>query len=72
MRQLLGVLDAALAGSKHYLAGTFSMGGIPIGCHIQLWMRLPIERPEHPHLEAWFERLCGRLAYQKIVDIPLS
>src|SRR2546427_9065434 len=68
---LLGRLDAALA-DKHYLAGAFSMGDIPIGCHIQLWMRLPIERPRHPHLEAWFERLCERPAYQRIVDIPLS
>ncbi|MEK6244391.1 MAG: glutathione S-transferase [Pseudomonadota bacterium] len=69
--EMLGMLDSALAG-KHYVAGTFSMGDIPIGCHVQLWMRLPIERPKQPNLEGWFERLCARPAYKKIVDIPLT
>ena len=69
--ELLGILDAALAG-RHYVAGAFSMGDIPLGCHVQLWMRLPLERPGQPNLEAWFEWLCARPAYKKIVDIPLS
>jgi glutathione S-transferase len=68
---MLGILDAALA-DRLYVAGPFSMGDIPIGCHVQLWMRLPIERPKHPNLEGWFERLCARQAFQKIVDIPLT
>lgn len=65
------MLDHALA-DRHYVAGSFSMGDIPIGCHVQLWMRLPIERPKHPNLEGWFERLCARPAYKRIVDIPPS
>ena len=69
--QLIGILDAALA-NRHYVAGTFSMGDIPIGCEVQRWMRLPMERPKMPNVEAWFERLCARPAYKKIVDIPLS
>ena len=24
----------------------FTIGDIPLGCHVQLWMRLPLERPE--------------------------
>jgi glutathione S-transferase len=54
------------------VADAFSMGEIPIGCEVQRWIRLPMERPELPHLEAWFERLCARTAFKKIVDIPLS
>lgn len=69
--EMLGILDTALA-DRHYVAGAFSMGDIPIGCHVQLWMRLPIERPKQPNLEGWFERLCARPAYKKIVDIPLT
>ena len=58
---------------KPYLAGSaFTMGDIPLGCHVQLWMRLPIERPAQPNLKAWFERLCERPAFKKVVDIPLS
>lgn len=69
--QLIAILDGALA-NKHYVAGSFSMGEIPIGCEVQRWMRLPIERPKMPNVEAWFERLCARPAYKRIVDIPLS
>jgi glutathione S-transferase len=69
--ELATILDAALA-DRMYVAGAFSMGDIPIGCEVQRWIRLPMERPYLPHLQAWFERLCARQAFQKIVDIPLS
>ena len=70
--ELLGHLDAALAGRNYVAGSTFTMGDIPIGCHLQLWMRLPIERPKHPALEAWFARLLERPPYRKVVDVPLS
>ena len=69
--ELARILDAALA-DRMYVAGPFSMGDIPIGCEVQRWMRLPIERPKLPNLEAWFERLCARPAFKKHVDIPLT
>ena len=69
--QLAAILDAALA-DRMYVAGGFSQGDIPIGCEVQRWIRLPIERPKLPHLEAWFDRLCARPAFKKNVDIPLS
>jgi glutathione S-transferase len=69
--EMAGILDAAL-GDRLYVAGAFSMGDIPIGCEVQRWIRLPMQRPKRPNLEAWFERLCARPAFRKIVDIPLS
>jgi glutathione S-transferase len=69
--EMARILDAALA-DRMYVAGAFSMGDIPIGCEVQRWMRLPMERPRLPNLDAWFERLCARTAFKKIVDIPLS
>ena len=69
--EMARILDAALA-DRMYVAGMFSMGDIPIGCEVQRWMRLPMERPKLPHLEAWFERLCARPGFTKHVDIPLS
>lgn len=69
---LAGLLDAALAGRQYVAGDAFTMGDIPIGCEVQRWMRVPVERPKHPNLEAWFGRLCARPAYKKIVDIPLS
>jgi glutathione S-transferase len=70
---LLAIPETTLQ-KKNFLAGmNFTMGDIPLGCHVQLWMRLPIEnRPRLPALEAWFERLCARPAYRKVVDIPIS
>lgn len=69
--QMAAILDAALA-DRLYVAGSFSMGDIPIGTEVQRWIRLPMERPKLPHLEAWFERLCARPAFKKNVDIPLT
>jgi glutathione S-transferase len=69
--EMARILDAALA-NRQYVAGSFSMGDIPIGCEVQRWIRLPMERPRLPSLEAWFERLCARAAFKKAVDIPLS
>jgi glutathione S-transferase len=69
--EMAAILDRALA-DRMYVAGAYSMGDIPIGCEVQRWMRLPMERPKLPNLEAWFERLCARTAFKKNVDIPLS
>lgn len=69
--EVIQVLEKGLEG-KMYVAGNFSMGDIPIGCEVQRWIRLPMERPRCPNVEAWFERLCARPAFQKNVDIPLS
>jgi glutathione S-transferase len=69
---MMDVLEKALQG-KAYVAGErFTMGDIPVGCEVQRWMRVPIERPRLPNVEAWFERLRARPAFLKIVDIPLS
>lgn len=70
--ELFGYLDAHL--SRHpYVAGEkFSMGDIPMGCAMWRWVSLPIERPAHPSLKRWFDRLCERPSYQKVVNKPLS
>jgi glutathione S-transferase len=59
--------------SRPYVAGSaLTMGDIPVGCEVQRYMRVPIERPKLPALEAWFERLRQRPAFTKFVDIPLT
>lgn len=69
---LEAVLETALAG-KDYLTGkNFTMGDIPLGCEVQRWMRVPLQRPRLPNVEAWFERLRARPAFLKIVDVPLT
>ena len=70
--ELLAIPDRALANRPYFGGNSVTIGDIPLGCHVQIWMRLPIERPAHPNLSRWFDRLCARAAFKKIVDIPLS
>jgi glutathione S-transferase len=69
---LLAIPEAVLAGRKYIAGDGFTMGDIPIGCEVQRYMRVPIERPSFPNVEAWFERLRERPAFRKNVDVPLS
>ncbi|HEX8596775.1 MAG TPA: glutathione binding-like protein, partial [Pseudomonas sp.] len=69
---LLVVVDEALA-SQPYLSGDeFGMGDIPLGCFIYAWFEMPIERPAMHHLQAWYERLKARPAYQAAVMTALT
>ena len=71
--ELLAVPDQALAHRPYLGGNSLTIGDIPLGCHVQLWMRLPIEkRPVLANLQAWFDRLCVRPAFTKTVDIPIS
>jgi len=70
--ELAGMLDGALAERPYVAGAQFTMGDIPIGCEVQRYLRVPIERPKRPHLEAWFERLRQRPPFMKHVDLPLT
>jgi len=70
--ELAGMLDRALAGRAYVAGDAFTMGDIPIGAEVQRWLRVPIERPRMPNVEAWFERLRARAPFSKHVDIPLT
>ncbi len=70
--ELAVLLDKALADKPYVAGGAFTMGDIPIGCEVQRYMRVPIERPALPKLQAWFERLRERPAFARHVDLPLT
>jgi glutathione S-transferase len=70
--ELLAIPESILAGRKYLTGNTFTMGDIPFGCELQRYMRVPIERPKFPNVDAYFERLRERPAYRSHVDIPLS
>lgn len=69
---LLAIPDAALANQPYLSGDTFGMGDIPLGSFAYAWFEMPIDRPELPHLQAWYERLKTRPAYQKAVMSPLT
>jgi glutathione S-transferase len=70
--ELAALLDKALADRSYVAGQAFTMGDIPIGAEVQRYMRVPIERPALPSLQAWFERLRARPAFLKHVDLPLT
>ncbi|CAJ25675.1 hypothetical protein XCV3944 [Xanthomonas euvesicatoria pv. vesicatoria str. 85-10] len=70
--ELLARADAALAQQPYLSGEQFAMGDIPLGSFIYAWFEMPIERPELPHLRAWYERLRARPAYQRAVMTALT
>lgn len=65
-------LDTHLERNAYMAGDEFTMGDIPLGCGVWRWLALPIERPETPHLQLWFDRLSERPAFRKVVLHPLS
>lgn len=70
--ELAVLLDKVLADKPYVGGAAFTMGDIPIGCEVQRYMRVPIERPRLANLEAWFDRLRARTPFAKHVDLPLT
>ena len=71
--QLLGILERHLE-KRHYVGGeTLTMGDIPIGTVVDKWLRMPIERPAMPAIDAYYLRLKRSQAYcTRVVNIPLG
>jgi glutathione S-transferase len=56
--------------NRSFIAGEeLTMGDIPIGVVTYRYMTLDISRPSLPHVEAWYQRLQDRPAYQHHVMI---
>ena len=70
--ELLAIPESILKKQPYLTGSSFTMGDIPFGCELQRYMRVPIERPKVPGVDAYFERLRERPAYRQHVDIPLS
>ena len=67
------IADDALAGQPYMSGREFSMGDIPFGCFVNRWFGLPIQRPDHPNLARYFERLKSRPAFREhVAAIPLT
>jgi glutathione S-transferase len=70
--RLAAIADAALAVRPWLSGAQFGIGDIPFGSYAHVWLNLPVERPDHPHLADWYARLLRRPAYAKVVATPLS
>lgn len=67
------VAESGLSDGRAYLAGdTFSVADISLGPLVYRYLKLDIERPSLPRVEAWYERLTERPLYRELVIIPLT
>lgn len=64
---VLKVLDAHLAEHSYVAGNSFTMGDIPLGCVAYRYFNVEVERPSLPNIEAWYQKLSERPAYQKHV-----
>ena len=63
------ILDAHLADNDYVGGSQLTMGDIPAGSVTHRWMQWTPNRPPHTNLEAYYERLLARPAYQEhVVD----
>ena len=68
----LQVIDRQVA-QQPYLAGdSLTLADIGNGIQTYRWFNYPIERPDLPHLKAWFDRLNERPGFQAHIVAPLS
>ncbi|HDL8285373.1 TPA: glutathione S-transferase [Yersinia enterocolitica] len=72
LNALMMIADEALSKQTYLSGDKFGIGDIPLGCLAYAWFNLPIERPELPHLQRWYQSLTHRAAFQKVIDIGLS
>lgn len=68
----MAIVDEELARRPWLSGEDFGIGDIPMGVYAHTWFSLPIERPDRPHVAAWYERLKARPGYAETVMIPLT
>ena len=69
LRTLMGRLDARL-GEGDYLGGeTLCFADIVAGHVLYRYMTLDFDKADTPHVDAYYDRLCARPAYQQHVMV---
>lgn len=66
------ILDAALEHQTWLGGEHFGPGDIALGPFIYGLFNLEIDWTPRPHLQRWYQQLCDRPAFSKVVMLPLS
>lgn len=60
----MAILEGQLQATGAFVAGAqFTLADVVIGLSTHRWRAAPIERPELPAVEAYYQRLCGRSGF---------
>ena len=68
----VGLLDRELQQRPYLVGDSFTWADIPVGAALQRWFKLPIRRPEHQALDAYYARLQQRPAFKCWIDLLLA
>lgn len=68
----LAIVEDQLSDRAYLLGDSLTMADITLGAYAYRYYNVPIERATQPRVEAWYERLCARPAYQEHVMIPFG
>jgi glutathione S-transferase len=66
------VVEDHLAKNRFIGGEEFSLGDIPLGVWAHRWFNLPIQRPNQPNIQRWYEALKQRKPYQTHIMIPVT
>jgi glutathione S-transferase len=66
-----GYLEPHLAAHPFIVGEQLTLADIAWGVHVHRWFVMPVERPEMPHLRAWYDRLLQNPIYRQHVARPL-
>ncbi len=67
------ILDGRLARQHHVASDAFSIADITLGIYVHRWFVMDVpNRPQAPHLHAWYQRLLARPVYAKHIALPPS
>lgn len=69
LSKLLDIADAELARQPYLSGEHFGVADIPLGLAIHHWFNLGLDQQQHPHLQAWIERIRSRPHFHKIASV---
>jgi len=66
------ILDKHLEHNAFVLGENLTMGDVPLGCAVNRWHTLDVERPNLPRLEAYYQRLQERPHFREHVMVTME
>jgi len=70
--EVFRLLEEHLAARPFVAGYGFSLGDIPVGCHVYRYLHMPIDRPDLPALAAYHARLSARPGYAAHVAVGVT
>jgi glutathione S-transferase len=65
------LLEPHLAVHPYIVGEHLTLADIAWGVHVHRWFTMPVDRPEIPHLRAWYDRLLQSPIYREHIARPL-